>query len=247
MKRLLMAAVIATAVPLSAAGISTLVTAALQGPLELVAKAFEQQSGHVVKIQFDTSPNIARRLAAGEAADVLIASVASVDQAIKEGKAVADTRVSVGKIGVGVAIPRAGRRPDLSSVDGLKASILQADAVIISQGASGAYLEKLFGDMGIADPIKAKLVRAPTGAAVMERLGTARTNELGFTMISEIKHGESHGGVLVGPLPAAIQTMTTYDAVVMSSAGSPDAARAFVRAIVAPPARRLLTTAGWEF
>ena len=247
MKQLLAAAAIAIAAPLSAAGLSTLATAALQGPLEHVVKAFEQQSGHQVTIQFDTSPNIARRLAAGEVADVLIASAAGVDQAIKEGKALADTRVSVGKIGVGVAIPRAGRRPDLSSADGLKASIVQADAVIISQGASGAYLEKLFGDMGIADRIKTKLVRLPTGAAVMERLGAARTNELGFTMISEIKFGESHGGVLVGPLPAAIQTMTTYDAVVMSSAGSPDAARAFVRAVAAPPARRLLADAGWVF
>src|SRR6185295_17169367 len=102
MKQLLAAAAIAIATPLSAAGLSTLATAALQGPLEQVVKAFEQQSGHQVTIHFDTSPNIARRLAAGEVADVLIASAAGVDQAIKEGKALADTRVSVGRIGVGV-------------------------------------------------------------------------------------------------------------------------------------------------
>jgi molybdate transport system substrate-binding protein len=247
MKHLPVAAAMVMGVSLSAAGISTLATGATQGPLEQVAKAFEQQSGHRVTIQFDTSQNIARRLAGGEAPDVLIASVAGVDQAIKEGKAIAATRVPVGKIGVGVAIPRGGRRPDLTSADTLKAAILQADAVVFTLGASGVFVEKMLAEMGIADRVSAKVVRVPTGAAVMTRLGAARTNEIGFTMISEIKFGESHGGSLVGPLPAAVQTMTPYDAVVMSSAAAPDAARAFVRAIVGPSAKQLLASAGWSF
>jgi molybdate transport system substrate-binding protein len=247
MKHLLLAATIAMGAPLSAAGLSTLASGATQGPLEQVAKAFEQQSGHRVTIQFDTSQNIARRLAAGEAPDVLIASVAGVDQAIQDGKAIAGTRAPVGKIGVGVAVPRGGRRPDLSSADTLKASILQADAVVFTLGASGVFVDKMLADMGIADRIRAKVVRVPTGAAVMARLGAARTNEIGFTMISEIKFGESSGASLAGPLPAAIQTMTAYDAVVMSSAGAPDAARAFVRAIASPSAKQLLAAAGWTF
>lgn len=233
--------------PLSAAGLSTLASGAIQGPLEQIAKAFEQQSGQRVTIQFDTSQNIARRLAAGEAPDVLIASAAGIDQAIQDGKAIAGTRAPVGKIGVGVAVPRGGRRPDLSSADTLKASILQADAVVFTLGASGVFVEKMLADMGIADRIRAKVVRVPTGAAVMARLGAARTNEIGFTMISEIKFGESPGASLVGPLPAAIQTMTAYDAVVMSSAGAPDAAHAFVRAIASPSAKQLLAAAGWTF
>lgn len=238
---------IAISVPLSAARISTLASGATQGPLDQVAKTFEQESGHQVAIQFDTSQNIARRLAGGETPDVLIASAAGVDQAIKEGKAIAATRAPVGKIGIGVAMPRAGRRPDLSSADALKASILEADAVVITQGASAVFVEKMLAGMGIVDRIASKLVRVPTGGAVMQRLGAARTNELGFTMISEIKFGESQGAMLVGPLPAAIQTRTAYDAVVMTSATSPDAARAFVQAIGGAAARKLLAAAGWEF
>jgi molybdate transport system substrate-binding protein len=246
MKHVVLAALIAVGVPLSAARLSTLASGATQGPLEQVAKSFEQESGHQVAIQFDTSQNIARRLAGGETPDVLIASVAGVDQAIREGKAIAATRAPVGKIGVGVAVPRGGRRPDIASVEGLKNSILQADAIVFTQGASAVYVEKMLMDMGIADRIKEKIVRVPTGAAVMQRLGAARTNELGFTMISELKFGESHGGMLVGPVPAAVQTMTSYDAVVMTSASSPDAARAFVRAIGSPAAKKLLSAAGWE-
>jgi molybdate transport system substrate-binding protein len=247
MKRILIAAIVAAGVPLSAARISTLASGATQGPLDQVAKTFEQESGHQVAVQFDTSQNIARRLAAGETPDVLVASVAGVDQAIKEGKAVAATRAPVGKIGIGVAIPRGARRPDLSSAETLKASIRQADAVVMTQGASAVFVDKMFADMGIADEIKSKIVRVPTGDAVMQRLGAARTNELGFTMISELKFGERHGGTLVGPLPAAVQTLTSYDAVVMTGAASPEAARAFVRAIVGAPSKKLLAAAGWVF
>ncbi len=247
MSALCLLAIVAAGVPLSADRITTLATGATQGPLDQVAKAFQQESGHQVTIQFDTSQNIARRLAGGERPDVLIASVAGVDQAIKDGKAVAATRQAVGKIGIGVGMPRGGKRPDLTSADTLKASILQADALVMTQGASAVFVDKMFADMGIADQIKTKVVRVPTGAAVMERLGAAKTNELGFTMISEIKFGESSGAMLVGPLPSAIQTRTSYDAVVMTSAASPDAARAFVRAVAGAPARKLLAAAGWEF
>jgi molybdate transport system substrate-binding protein len=246
MKRILIAAIVAAGVPLSAARITTLASGATQGPLEQVAKTFEQESGHQVAIQFDTSQNIARRLAGGGRPDVLIASVAGVDQAIKEGKADASTRQAVGKIGIGVATPRGGKRPDLSSAGSLKESILQADTVVMTQGASAVFVDKMFADMGIADRITPKVVRVPTGAAVMQRLGAAKANELGFTMISELKFGESHGGVFVGALPAAVQTLTGYDAVVMTGAASPDAARAFVRAIAGAPAKKLLAAAGWQ-
>jgi ABC-type molybdate transport system substrate-binding protein len=87
----------------------------------------------------------------------------------------------------------------------------------------------------------------PTGSDVMQRLGTGGGNQLGFTMVSEIKLGESFGGSLVGPLPPAVQTYTAYDAVVMSKSAAPDAAQAFVRSIVTPAARKVFAAAGWEF
>ena len=81
----------------------------------------------------------------------------------------------------------------------------------------------------------------------MQRLGTGSGNQIGFTMVSEIKLGESYGGALVGPLPAAVQTYTAYEAVVMSAARAPDAARAFVRSLGTPAARQVFSAAGWEF
>ena len=230
----------------TAAELSILATAAAQGPVQALDKALHQPN-QAAKVQFDTSPNIAKRLAAGETPDVLIAQAATVDQLIKEGRALAAARAPLGRIGVGVGVGRGARRPDISTVDALKAALLQADAVVYSRGASGLLVEQLLRKIGVADQISSKVVQLPTGDDVMQRLGMAKGNQIGFTMVSEIKLGESYGGSLVGPLPAAVQTHTAYDAVVMSSSGAPDAARAFIRAITTPDARKVFAAAGWEF
>ena len=238
--------VAASVARVAAAELAVLATAAAQGPVQALDKAF-QQPDRAAKVQFDTSPNIAKRLAAGETPDVLIAQAATVDQLIKDGRALAATRTPVGRIGVGVGIGRGGRRPDISTVDALKAALLQADAVVYSRGASGLLVEQLLRKIGVAEQISSKVVQLPTGDDVMQRLGMAKGNQIGFTMVSEIKLGESHGGSFVGPLPAAVQTYTAYDAVVMSGSTAPDAARAVVHALTTPAARQVFMAAGWEF
>ena len=224
-----------------------LATMAVDAPLRTLTEAFTQQTGHQVHVQVDTSPNIVRRLAAGETADILIAQKPVVGQLIAESRAFGESRAHIGKIGVGVAISCGGTRPDISTTEALRAALLQADAVVCSGGASGVHVKQMLRDIGVADRISATTVRLPSGAAVMERLGASLGNEIGFTMISEVRLGEAHGGSLVGPLPAAFQRYTVYDAVVMSASQAPDTARAFVDVLGAPAARATFAASGWEF
>src|SRR5215213_119378 len=143
--------------PLAAAEISTLAGAAVQGPLLEMAKTFQEQTGHVVKVEFDTTPNIVRRRGAGDVgADVIVATRAAIDQAIMDGRAMAATRVSLSRIGIAVAVSKGAAKPDISTPDALKAAILKADAVITSQGTSGTYVTKLLADLGVAEQIKGK-------------------------------------------------------------------------------------------
>lgn len=229
-----------------AAEISALAAAAVQGPLVVLLESFKKDAGHSVTVQFDTVPNIGRRLAAGETADVVIATAAGVDQVIAGGKGVADTRLTIGRIGIGVSVSR-GRRADVSTVEALKGSILQADTVLVSQGTSGVYIRKMLADMGILDQITPKIAEVPSGVALMERLGAAGKNEIGFTAISEGKRGEAAGGgTLVGPLPASIQNFTEYQAVVTTASREPAAARQFVRTLGSDAARQLLVENGWD-
>lgn len=226
--------------------LTVLATMAVDAPLRTLTDAFTKESGHQVRVEVDTSPNIARRLAAGETPDILIAQATAIGELVANGRALGDSRAPIGKIGVGIAISRGGTRPDISTA-ALKAALLAADAVVCSGGASGVYVEQMLRDIGVADRISATTVRLPSGAAVMERLGASLGNEIGFTMISEVRLGAAHGGSLVGPLPAAFQRYTAYDAVVMSKSQSSEAARAFVRATGASTARETFAASGWEF
>jgi molybdate transport system substrate-binding protein len=227
--------------------LTALATMAVDAPLRTLTEAFAEQSGHQMHVQVDTSPNIARRLAAGETADILIAQATAIGELIAEGRAFGDSRTPIGKIGVGVAVSRGGTRPDISTAEALQTALLQADAVVYSGGASGVYVEQMLRDVGVADRIAAAIVHLPSGAAVMERLGASLSHEIGFTMISEVMLGEVHGGSLVGPLPATLQRYTVYDAVVMSGSQASEAARAFIRVIGAPAARQTFAASGWEF
>jgi hypothetical protein len=83
---------------------------------------------------------------------------------------------------------------------------------------------------------------------MVERIEQSRGNEIGMTQISEIAlAAEEAGGALVyvGPLPAAVQHYTTFDAVTM--VGAPAAAHAFVRSLGTEPARSLLAANNWKF
>lgn len=229
-----------------AATVSVLATNAIIGPLTALAEDYKRQTGTEITLAFETSPNIARRLAAGELAgmDVIILAAAAAEQAVKDSKAVG--RVHVGRSGVGVAVRRGARRPDISSVDALKAALLQADRVLYTQGASGVYVEKLLQTLGIADELEGRSQQLTTGDAMLERLAAGTSNEIGFTQVSEIKRGEGLWTVsLVAPLPAAVQNYTSFDAIVMSGSRAAAAARAFVRALTTPAARQRLTDSGW--
>ena len=247
---LLLAGVVAAAQ--SPSTISVLATNAIVGPLTTIVDENNKGKGPQIKVEFDTSPSINRRFAAGaiKGVNVLVAANGTVDQAIKDGKAIADSRVRVGRVGVGVAIRRGATRPDISTVDALKASLLKADAIVYSQGASGVYAAQLLEKLGLMPQVKAKAVQLTTGADMIERVQHSKGNEIGMTQISEITRAaeETKGAIVyVGPLPAAIQNFTVFDAVVMTGTPNADAARAFVKSLTGAPARKLLAENAWEF
>jgi molybdate transport system substrate-binding protein len=237
--------------PRPAGTVSVLATNAIVGPLTAIAEEHKRQTGQQVNVEFDTSTSINRRFAAGTltGVNVLVAANGTIDQAIQGGQALADTRVRLGKVGVGVAVRRGGQRPEVATVDGLKAAILKADAVVYSQGASGVYVQTMLQKLGLMEQLKNRAVQLATGADMIERVQKSRGNEIGMTQISEIVRAEEEtkgAVVLVGPLPASIQNYTIFDAVVLS-APTPEAARAFARRLAAPATQKLLAANGWEF
>jgi molybdate transport system substrate-binding protein len=230
----------------SAAEISVLSAGAVEGGIVRLIEQFQRTSGHVVRIEYATSPELSQRLAAAQPADVLIAPVAVMDRAIADHKAVASTRTTVGRVGIGVIVREGTRIPAITSPDALRRAFLEADTIVYNRGSSGLYIEKLLAQMGIAEQVKSRTAQVADGEDVMRRIIDGKGAEIGLAAISAIKIFKSQRFRYVGALPAPIQNLTTYDSAVMTGAREPRAAAAFVKFVTTPAARRIFLEAGVE-
>jgi len=228
-----------------AAELKVLSAGAVEPGLHKVVDLFKQKTGHTVSIQFNTAPQIAKRMEEGYVADVLIAPPGGLDNYAKAGKVAADGRAAVGKVGAGVAIRPDAPVPDVGTTEALKKAVLDAESIVYNTASSGIYIEKLFERLGVAEQLKPKTVRYPTGEAVMSHVVKGKGKEIGFGPITEIKLFVTKGSLkFVAPLPADVQNYTSYGAALMTNAPTPDAAKAFLAFLATPEAKKAFVDAG---
>jgi molybdate transport system substrate-binding protein len=204
---------------------------------------FEKTTGHRVTTIWGGVNEIAKRVADGETADIVILPAAQIDELMAKGKLVADTRVDVARSGVGVAIRAGAPKIDIGSSDALKKALLASKSVAYSTGPSGVHMAEIIKTWGIADAMKAKIVLSPpdTPVGVMVGRGDA---EIGFQQVSELIR--IAGIAYLGPLPADIQEITVFSAAVHRNAGATDAARALVKYLSAPEAAPIIRKTGMD-
>ena len=228
-----------------AAEITVLSGGAIEPGLHAAAQAFEKQTGHTVKITFNTTPQIRKRVGAGETFDVVIVPPAAVKDFTAAGKVEAGG-VDVGKVGMGVVIRPGAPVPAISSAEDIKRTVLEAESIVFNRASSGLYFEGLLKKMGVYEQIEAKAARYATGAEVMEHVFKGKGKEVGFGPITEILQWKDKGLRLIGPLPAEIQNLTAYVAVTMSASANKEAAQALVRFLGGPVGKPLFVAAGIE-
>lgn len=229
-----------------AADIRVLSAGAVEPGLAKIAEQFRRETGNRVRIQFGTAPQLERRLAVGDPADVLIATPGTMNDQLRRGKIEVDGHFIIGRVGVGVVVRSGAPEPDIANLERFKQSLLGADSIVYSQVSTGLYLEKLFDLLGIGEQLKPKTVRYANGAQVFEHLIGGKGNEIGFGAITEIKPFEAKGLKLVGPLPEQVQNSTAYAAGVITEAPTVDVAREFVRYLGTPFAKAAFAAAGIE-
>jgi len=210
--------------------------------LELVAQ-FEKATGHEVATIFTGTLNVQKRLADGEAYDLIIMAGPAIDEQIALGKALAGSRVDFAKSGTGVAVRKGAAKPDIGSTGALRKTLLAAKSIGYSTGPSGVTMQSVFEKLGIAGDIKGKLKQSPSGVFVGTLIASAEA-EIGFQQISELVHFP--GIDYVGPLPGELQRMTVFSAGIHSGAKQADAAKALVRFLTAPAAAAVIRKHGLE-
>ena len=216
-----------------AAEIKVLSTQATEEAYRELVPQFEKATGHKVTTVFTGTLDANKRLAAGESYDLLIMSAPSIDEHIKGGKVVPGSRVDLAKSGVGVAVKAGAPKPDISTMDALKKTLLAAKSIGYSTGPSGVYVVGLFQRMGIADEIKGKLKQTPTGVFVGSIIASGEA-EIGFQQVSELSFFP--GIDYVGPIPAEVQLITIFSAGIPAGTKQADVAKALVSFVTAPAA-----------
>jgi len=209
---------------------------------ELVPQ-FEKATGHKVATIFTGTLDAQKRLAAGENYDMIIMASPAIDAQIKAGKVVSGSRVDLAKSGVGAAVPKGAPKPDISTTEALKKTLLAAKSIGYSTGPSGVYMISLFEKLGLMDQVKPKLKQTPTGVFV----GTIIANrevEVGFQQVSEV--GNFPGVDYIGPLPADVQQMTVFSSGIVVDAKEAEPARTLVKFLTTPEAGAAFRKRGME-
>lgn len=173
----------------------------------------------------------AKRVQAGEAFDIVALASNAVDQLTGSGHIVAGSRVDVVRSGVALAVRAGAPHPDITTEAALKAAVLAAPTLGYSTGPSGVQLARLFERWGIAEQIKDRIVTAPPGVPVGSLVASGEV-ALGFQQLSELLG--LPGIDLLGPMPEAVQIITTFSAGLATTAAQPEAARTLLGHLASP-------------
>ena len=198
------------------ADISVLSTLALKGALESAAPG--------LRAEFHATQALLKSIAEGTSADVVILTKEGIDQLVKQGAVLPETRLELGRSGVGLAVRKGAPRPKIGTWDELKQTLLSAESVGHSkQGASGLYFAGLLEKHGLAGKLKKRVIveKGPVAAGIAKG-----EIQLGAQLLCEL--APVAGIDIIGPLPNEVQTYYSFSAAVMKKAKDPKGAKAFL-------------------
>src|SRR3954451_3178609 len=231
-----------------AAEVKVMISGGLTAAYKALIPEYERASGNTVVTAYGpsmgtTANAIPVRLERGEPVDVLILVGYALGDLIKQGKAVADSRVDLVRSPIGIAVKAGAPKPDITTVDALTRTLKAAKTIAYSDSASGVYVStELFSRLGIAEEMKDKARKIP--ATPVGEIVAHGDAEIGFQQISELRPVE--GIDIVGPLPDELQKITGFSAGIATVSKEPDAGKALIKFLASPAARPEIVKSGMD-
>lgn len=228
----------------SAEEIKVLSSNGLRAVLQEVIPQFERATGHHVSIAFSVAAELKKRIDAGEPFDLAILTPPLADDLLARGTAASGSRAALARAGMSLAIRRGASKPDLSTVDALKATLSAAPSIAFArEGAGGVFFTALMQQLGLADQLASKLKPVTTGDDVRQAVARGEA-ALGVMPLSEVllQPGVEVGGVF----PAAVQDYAVMVGVASARTTKRTAADAFLRFLMTPEVTPVIISKGME-
>jgi molybdate transport system substrate-binding protein len=230
----------------TAAELRVFSTIGVRGAVEELVPQFEKTSGNKLAITWATAAMLVKRIEGGETADVLILTRAGIDALIKEGKVAPASEAILASSGIAIAAKAGAAKPDISTPEALRRTLLNAKSIAYSDpasgGASGVYFAKLLERMGIAEEMKAKTKYPPPGGNAANLLITGEA-ELAIQQRPEIM--DVAGAEVIGLLPGDLNKVTEFAAGVGAQSKEADAAKALIKLLQSPEAAPVFRARGF--
>ena len=240
------AAVILTAQIAAAAEIKVYSTIGVKGALEDLAPKFEKATGNKLNITWGLISGFVKKAQEGDVPDVLIVSRPGIDSLTKDGK-IAAGGVTLGKSIFAFGVKQGAPKPDISTVDAMKKTLLSARAVGYTNpaagGASGVYFSKMIEKLGIASELKAKSKFPPPAGFV----GTLLTNgEVDIAFQSKPELATTPGVDVIGPPPGDLGHTNVFAAGVGAASKNGEAGKALLKFLTSPEAQAVFKAKGFD-
>ncbi len=233
-----------------AAEIKVVSAGAMRGALQELAPAFEKSSGHKLVIEYATAGKVEEMVVGDDEIDLAILTMPRADKLVRAAKMVGGTTKVLASALIGLAVKNGAPKPDISSVDAFKKTLLNAKSIAYidpsSGGTSGVHLAQILEKLGVAAELKSKIkfVSPRAGQQVGDAVKAGEA-EIGMQPISELM--EVQGIDVVGPLPAELQTPDlTYVAGTPWTCEQPLEAKALIDFLAGPSAKAVYKAKGLE-
>jgi molybdate transport system substrate-binding protein len=208
-----------------------------------LAPQIEKVTGFTPVVDADVAQASKRKVESGAPFDIAVLVDFQIDDLIKQGRLTADSRMDLMKSGIGVAVKRGAPKPDISTVEAFKQTLLKAKSITyLKEGASTIHLRKVFDQLGITDAILHKTVQTMT-ESVSELVADGQA-ELGLIVTPNIL--SVPGAELVGELPDAINKYVMFTAAVSAQSSNQEAARKLLQFLKTPEATAVIKAKGNE-
>ncbi len=225
MRRIRFLAMLLCGAPLAclSAELQVIAGGGIAGPLKEIAAQFEKASGHRLAIRYGTTPELVK-MATGGPFDLGIVPVDVMASEAARAK-FAPGGAEVARVGIGLAVRSGAPKPDISTPEALKRTLLEARSIAsIPDSATGYLLEKIYERLGVAEAMKAKVRAQPTPARIVEAVAGGEC-EVGVFLTNVLT---APGIDLVGPFPPQVQMEVVYTGAAAAAAKEPAAAKAFL-------------------